>query len=150
MTESDRIYKCVTSKRCYCGMEVLSFIPRPERGRRKGPGFHCLCMHLYNPGGIPVNMASGMCYDRSRLCSLLCPPVARHSSLASQPLFLQGGTRGGGGKKSGDLSQHFVSQQNAINCNKWKSHMIAIQLLPTTFKCATAKRVGGGSRSSGK
>ena len=30
-------------------------------------------------------------------------------SLASQPLFLRGGARGGGGEKeSGDLSQHFV------------------------------------------
>ena len=28
------------------GISGISLVPRPERGRRKGPGFHCLCMRL--------------------------------------------------------------------------------------------------------
>ena len=59
-------------------------------------------------------------HDPDVTIELLCLPIYMvENSLASQPLFLRGGARGGGGEKeSGDLSQHFVTQWNAINCNK--------------------------------
>ena len=38
---------CVCTRMCNVTISTSSLVPRPERGRRKGPGFHCLRMRLH-------------------------------------------------------------------------------------------------------
>ena len=76
-------------------------------------------MDLPQPRISVVSHSQTLARRLSFLCRVWLRETRILGSLASQPLFLRGGARGGGREKeSGDLSQHFVTQWNAINCNK--------------------------------